>query len=459
MARFMTLFPYGVGTNGDLHSIRGHTARIFNSVSAATRTLNSFVDMAMFVATPHLECVNDDAMTSIPFRKVGPMTLVGQGNKFMEVKVPDFSENLIPLFGMMTNLFEGESSGASMMPTAQRQMERKTNRQEANERLSEGQLTTSAISLFFPKLERLFREVARRVFRKKYRANQPGGDLVWWLRNRLKARGVPTEALDEIDFDAMEVNTGIGKGSQLARMAIADSIMEDYNLLDDQGKNEALRLKFQTRAGSRIANRLVPPIPGQRPGQQVDNADDQNGFLASRNPQQIMSVKVRPDQNSAAHVRTHLEFLGELWPLWEGQDQRLALDTIQPVWEHTVEDLQLVDPKSPLFPDAKQQLREMSEVILNTAKELAAEEDRIADEQGRGTNPEGGAGEKDVGGEGANMANYARAIDAKAKLQFTLAKNTEDLRFQRQMNALKTAERVQAMNLKNVEAKAKILED
>ncbi len=452
MGRFMTLFTYGVGTNGDLHSIRGHTSRIFNTVAAATRTMNAFVDMAMFAATPHLECANDDAMTSIPFRKAGPMTLVGHGNKFLTTEVPDFQENLIPLYGMMTQLFEGESSGASMMPTPKRQMERKTNAQEFNERLSEGQLTTSAMSLFFPSLERLFKEVARRVKRKGYRANEPGGDLVWWLRNRLKARGVPLEALYEADVDAMEVNTGIGKGSQLARMAVADSIMEDYHLYDDKGKTEALRLKVTTRAGTRVANRLVPPIPGQRPGQQVDNADNQNGLLASRNKAQIMSVKVRPDQNSPAHVRTHLEFLQELWPMTEGQDQREALETIQPVWAHAIDDLQLVDDKNPLYSEAKQLLREMSEWVTNTAKELAAEEDRAADEAGR----EPGAG-KDVGGEGPNMSNFVRAIDAKAKLQFTLEKNEEELRHRREMNALEKAGKIQTMTLKNVEHKMKAI--
>lgn len=460
MSRFMTLFTYGVGTNGDLHSIRGHTSRIFNSVVADTRTINAFVDMAVFSATPHLECANEDAMMSIPMRKVGYMTVVGQGNKFMDVKIPNFEENLIPLHGMMTQLLEGESSGASLMP-AQRGMERKTDRQEANERLAEGQLTTSAMALFFPALERLLKEVIRRVSRKNYRSDEPGGEEAWWLRNRLRARGVPLEALYEADIDAIEVNTGIGKGSQSARMAAANEIMNLSNALDEQGKNEALRIKIGTLAGIRKANLLAPAIPGQRPGQQVENAMLQNGFLCGGNPAQISTVKPLPDQNSAAHVQTHLQFLQELWPMTEQQDQRAALTAIQPVWNHCIDDWQMMDPGNPLYKEAKQALREMGEYVTNTAKELAAEEDRAHDEAARnGGDPnaaDNGTNGKDVGGEGPSMSNFARAIDAKAKLSFTIQKNEEDLRHQKEMNSLKAAGMVQTMNLKNVEAKNRLL--
>ena len=459
MGRFMTLFNYAVGTNGDIHSIRGHANRIYDSVVAAVRALNAFVDMAIFSATPHLECRDEDAMQTLPLRKIGYMTLIQQGNKFLETKTPNFEQNLIPLYNTMSGIFEGESSGQSVASFNQRQMERKTDRQEANERMSEGQLTTSAMALFFPSLERHWKEVMRRASRKNYRKDEPGGEEVWWLRNYLTRRGVPLEALYQVDIDGMEVNTGIGRGSQLSRMAVADDIMEDYDRYDADGQNMALRLKLTTRAGSRIANQIAPQIPGQRPGQQVDNADDQNGFLSGGNPAQIASVKVRPDQNSALHVQTHLEFLRELWPMTEQQDQRAALTAIQPVWAHCIEDLQLVSKRNPLFPQAKQELREMSEWITNTAKELAAEEDRMRDkgmQEGAASNGEGGQA-KDVGGMGPNMSNFARAIDARAKLQYTTALNAEKLRHQQQSNALDEARQVQDMNLKNLEARLKML--
>jgi hypothetical protein len=62
-----------------------------------------------------------------------------------------------------------------------------------------------------------------------------------------------------------------------------------------------------------------------------------------------------------------------------------------------------------------------------------------------------------VGGEGPNMSNFARSLDAQAKLQFTVEKNAEDLRAQKEMNALKAAGMVQTMNLKNIEARQKQL--
>jgi hypothetical protein len=463
MARCMTFFTYGVGTNGDLHSIRGHGSRIFYTVVAATRTINAFVDAAMFAATPHLEVANEDAMMSLPFRKAGYFTLVSHGNKFMTTEVPPFQENLLPLYGMMTNLFEGESSGRSANPNIQN-LERKTNLQEQNEMLQDGQLTTAAMNLFFPSLERQLKEVMRRVSRKDYAQNEPGGQEVWWLRNWLRARKVPLEALYEVNIDEMQVNTGLGKGSQLARTAAAEAVMQNYDLYDESGKNNAVRMFLQARTGSRTANLIAPSDPGQRPGQQVENAIQQHGPLTSRDPVQISGVKILPDQNDAAHVETHMERIAELWPMTEEQDQKKALETIMPLWEHAIDDNQRLAPRPgsnkvhPLYKKAKQQLREWSEYLVNTAKELAAEEDRMRDTAAReGGMPNGNGDGKDVGGEGPNMSNFARSLDAQAKLQFTVEKNAEDLRAQKEMNALKAAGMVQTMNLKNIEARQKQL--
>lgn len=460
MSRCMTIFKYGIGTDGFLHSIRGHTARIFPTVTGAVRTLNSFIDMAMFAATPHLEAANADAMLSLPFRKVGYMTMLQQGSKFLETHVPDFEENLIPLYTMLSGLFEGQSSGSRGGPKRDR-MERMTNQQDRADRSNEGQLSTAAMALFFPALERHFREVARRVIRKDYRRDEPGGEAVWWLRNWLKEREVPLEALYAVDLDGMQVNTGVGKGSQGARQAAAEGVMANYYLLDEQAKQDALRMSITTLAGSSLAKKLVPVIPGQRPGQQVENAMLQNGFLCGGNPAQIATVQPLPDQDSAAHVQTHLTQLEALWPMTQQQDQRAALDAIQPTWEHTIADWQMMDPKNPLYKKAKQELREMSEWIGNTAKELAAEEDRQADNAARGDgsmNGANGTAAKDVGGEGPNMANFARAIDARAKLSYTVEKNQEELAHKKEMNALEVAGKVQAMRLKNVEAKQKLLQ-
>jgi hypothetical protein len=175
-------------------------------------------------------------------------------------------------------------------------------------------------------------------------------------------------------------------------------------------------------------------------------------------------VKILPDQNDAAHVETHMERIAELWPMTEEQDQKKALETIMPLWEHAIDDNQRLAPRPgsnkvhPLYKKAKQQLREWSEYLVNTAKELAAEEDRMRDTAAReGGMPNGNGDGKDVGGEGPNMSNFARSLDAQAKLQFTVEKNAEDLRAQKEMNALKAAGMVQTMNLKNIEARQKQL--
>jgi hypothetical protein len=459
-AQLMTFFTYGIGTNGDLHSIRGLGNFAFQSGNALERVFSSFMQMAMHASTPHLKCASEDAVQGVPMRRQGPYLLLENGAEFLETKTPPFSDTLVPLYQLTAQIFDAESQGSGAMNPVQA-MQRKTNLQEQNDTAREGQLSSSAMNLFFPAMERHFREVVRRISRKGYKKDEPGGEEVHWLYNYLERNGVPVEALYEIDHDLLAINTGIGRGSQMARRAAVNSLMQDYYKLDEEGKSKLLNMRYGAEAGSRIANDLAPLKPGLRPGQDVSKADDENGFLSSKNPVQIASVKIRPDQNAEAHVMgSHIPFLTELWSMTESPDPREPFAVISPVWEHAVSQWEMMDPGAPDAPNpaymqAKETLQQMGEWVTNTAKQVA----KFEKDQQEQAAAQGGAAQSPEAME-QTMANEVHAIDAKVRLEEAVASRVKldtdvardnlKLNHEAKMMALKQAEKIAELQNKLV---------
>lgn len=448
-SRVLTLFPYGIGTNGTLHSCRGQGSFGFQAGGAMNRVFCSYMEMAMHAATPVINCANEDAVNDLPIRRQGPYFTMQNGASFVEQKIPAFGDTLIPLFGLTSQIFQHNTQGGTSINPTQA-LERKTNMQERNEVAEKGGLSASQMALFFTSEERHLREVVRRMIRKNYKEDEPGGREVYQLRAWLLKNNVPLQALYDIDIDSLEINTGIGRGSRMNRLNTVYSMMEHYYQLDQEGQNQLLNMLFSTLGNAQLANQLVPLQGGQRPGEQVQVAVTENGLLVSANNAQIGAVVILPDQDHEAHVvEAHIPFLQELWPMTKSQNPLQPFQLISPLWEHAIEQWELMDPQSPAYSEAKQTLRQMGEWVTNTAKQLAAAQQRAAME---GTDEQGAMGEVEQSTT-AQMhaldaeAKMAEVATSRAKLDMDTAREAMKMNFQAQSNNQKLAHQRQMMDL------------
>lgn len=445
-SRLLTLFPYGIGTNGDLQSCRGMGAFGYQSGNAMNRIFCAYMEMAMHAGTPHITVSSEDGMNDLPLRRMGPYMTVQNGTQFVETHPPNFGDTLIPLFGLTSQIFQNNTQGTGMLPN--QALERKTNLQEQNEQAREGGLSASQMALFFASERRHLMEVVRRIIRPNYRVDEPGGREVDELKVWLDRNQVPLEALYQIDIDSLEVNTGIGRGSRMNRLNTVYSLMEDFYRYDRKGQNYLLNMKASILSNPQVANELVPLEDGQRPGEQVQVAVNENGLLVSRNQVQIASVVILPDQDHAAHVETHIGFLGQLWPMTQAQDPTEAFEVIAPLWEHATEQWEFMDPESPAYKQAKMDLRQMGEWVTNTSKQLAAAQQKAAMEG----QAEGAGGDLQQ-----NTTGMVHAMDAQAKLNDVVAKRAKldmdtareemKLQFQQESNAQKLGHQAQMLAL------------
>lgn len=438
--RLITIFTDGIGTNGDLHSIRGFAHKIYDASVQVNRTMSSFVDAANRAAIPHITGANEDSINSLPFRQHGDYMMLDSGLQFVDQKLPDYGSTLLPIITMAQQFVDGESSGQSFINHIT-SGGRRTNEQEQNQRADANQLTSGSMTLFFASFERLLKETVRRLARKDYAEDEPGGVEAQYLRYQLVKQGIPLDALYQIDFDRIQVNTGVGKGSAQARMQSIRELEANYAQMDATGKNTLMRMKAAQVAGPRTAELLFPVQEDMRPGQQVENAVLENGFLCSSNPFQIATVKILPDQDHAVHVKEHCTLLQQLFEQITPENPQQMHPVVAPLWEHAVSQWELMDPLDPFYSQAKNMLKQWGEWVTNTSKQLLAEQQRQAEaqmEQG---------GQPSQGLDAAQLTAFSKVENARAKLQVDLAASEQKMQIEARRAALENAERVQKMQL------------
>ena len=380
MSRVIIPYKYGVGSNGDFHSIRGHAAEIFGPASAINRLLCKSMDAANFAATPHLICTNEDAVNELPLTPTGPYMMITQGVQFAEQPTPNYGQSLMPVMQQVMSIFGSRTSQYTQsMPNTMDTTER-TKYEKEMQYAQQARISTAGMNLFFSSWELHFKEIVRRIIRKGYSSSDPGGQYVQEFKIRCKARGVPVEAIEQIDVSRIEINSGIGKGSAAAHRAALDQLEGMLYRMDARGQNVFNRMKAASLVGTRIANLLFPDQPGLRPTQDAENAQLENNQLVQGLPVEVLS-----DQNHDIHLQYHISRMGQLNDSINQQQMPLeqAIPQMQPLFEHSQQHFELLDPKNPNRPLFKESLQQLGEVITNGAKHVQAQQAK-AQEEGQG---------------------------------------------------------------------------
>lgn len=412
-------FPYGIGSNGDFQSIRGHAQETFASSSAYNRLLCKMLDGAIMAATPHLKLTSEDAANQVPITPLGPYMQVDNGYDFVGLEMANASTALLPALNILQGIFNNRSgpyNSGAFNPSSD-----KTERTAYEKEMQfekEGQISTGGMDLFFAAWKRLLKQVVKRAIRKDLKSSDPGGQEAWQFRNRCLKRGVPLEAIYRIDVDRLEVNAGIGRGSAVARKINLDRLSgELYWRLDPEGQRIVDRMMAAEYGGLRLAKKLVPRIPGMRPPIDVQIANLENNQLV-----QGMEVPVEPNQNQSAHIETHLTLLGSLYSALSNMQLPMeqAIPKMFPVWQHTNEHMQMLDPNNPNLKGWKQTLEVMGEDIINGQKHLDALAAKQQKAQGQGQGqPQSG----EPGDAAMPSSVYREAVKAQTMLGFLQQKN------------------------------------
>ena len=470
ISELITAFIENVGTNGNFHSIRGLGYKMFSSTTGQNKMINKLLDNAMFSATPHISTDNEDLAVEKMMVPMGPYMVMASGLAFQETYHQDVNMGLSPALQVINGLVQARSASSAPVLAAQTDRTRKTATQVETETEMQGSLQASSFSMFMAAWERLLCTTFKRVCRADYLPTDPGGQevhkLYRWLLTRLQPLGVTSqdqvvEILQNVDFDAMEVNSGIGKGSASERRSVVTALNNSLGgQLDPEGQRFLNRLTAASYAGFQIANQLVPDEPGLRPPMDAQVAQMENSLMSLGQPPAF-----EPNQDHFVHLEKHTEFLntinegfGEqikaLKPGTDGGDLlRDTIDKMEPVWLHcNDEHMPMLSDMNPAKPMFKENLQQLGEFIKNSRKHLDAEAQRELEASGQAEGELYGG--VPAGLVIANADAAARA--ATAKEQASTAKMLAEAEAIRTRTYLDAAKARQDMAVKDVETSLKV---
>jgi hypothetical protein len=472
ISELLTAFTEGVGTTGNFHSIRGLGYKLFSPTTGSNKLINKMLDNAMFAATPHLSTSNEDFNVEKMMVPIGPYMMLAEGLNFQANQNQDVNESIVPAIQTINGILQARASASAPVLASQTDRTRKTATQVDAEVEMQGSMQSSSFSLFMASWEKLLVNTFRRVCRPDYLVTDPGGPEVHKFYNRLLIQLQPLgvtstdqviEILQNVDFDAMEVNSGIGKGSASERRSVVTALNQSLGgQLDPEGQRFLNRLTAASYAGFQIANQLVPDEPGLRPPMDAQVAQMENSLMSLGQPPAF-----EPNQDHFVHLEKHTEFLntvnegfGEqikaLKPGTDGGDLlRETIDKMEPVWLHCNEEhMPMLSDMNPAKPMFKENLQQLGEFIKNSRKHLDAEAQRELEASGQA--------EGDLYGgvpAGLVIANAdAAARAATAKEQATTAKTLAEAEAIRTRTYLEAAQARQNMAVKDVETSLKVKE-
>jgi hypothetical protein len=372
MQQFINAYLYGVGTNGDLHSIRGNAYALFSSAYALNKLRCAFLDKARDEATTFLSTENEDATIDTMLTPRGPYFQVNTGTTFVERKTPPAAHALVPAISAMTDVFRMRTGGMAPSSTSSMDRGQKTKYELQRRDEMDGKMSSDVLRRFFTAWGRDYKEVVRRVSNPDLTVEHPGGAEVMEFRRRCVELGVPEEALFQLDYDNISLNMGIGKGSTSERRASLGYLNEfAMPRLDPAGQRTLLRDSIASYTDARYALELVPEEEGQRPpiDQQIANMENQLMQLG-------VAPVLEPNQDHVVHCGTHILLLQDLnekitVAAVELQD---VIPQMQVAAEHATAHMEFIDPMSEPYPVFKEALQQLNEVITNGAKHIAGEE-------------------------------------------------------------------------------------
>lgn len=334
----VSLFPYDVGSDGTLHSIRGLGVRIFPFIELSNRLKNHMVD-SVLVGSSVLLTQNQQVDTSkLALTSIGPLKLLPPGVLPAVWKPMDLNQGPIALSRELQQASD-ENNKVFRQSIAQPNVER-TAREIDQVASDQSRLQKSAHNMYYRCLDRLYSEMVRRVCNPNYSTAMPGGDRAVEFQQRCLNDGVPKGALAKIV--SVKAVRALGAGSAIQRIMIARELMQAvYPLADEASRHHLLRDYVAAISNSRQADRYVPSLDT---AMMPDN-DDSIAVLENDALIRGEEALVNSRQNHVKHAMRHMGKGAQLLKaLQDGQaDPGQVLTAWNALGPHTAQHLSFLE--------------------------------------------------------------------------------------------------------------------
>lgn len=369
MEQALIFFTYGIGTNGYYHGTRGLGYKIFSQIQVSNRLWSQTVDSAMLASSIMVQPQTEDAADDMSLIYYGPYAVITPGIKVVERAAPNLQNSVIPVLNSMANQIQSKSGQYTQNALADTR--EKTKFEVASQLDAISKLSVTSMNLFYEPWQRLLREVARRMLRKDYGTQEPGGKEAVAFRKKCLARGVSEAALSAVDVDATRAVRAVGAGSQAARQIVFSEMDSMVSSMDPKGQNTYLRERAATRVGWDNVDKYIPPLEEARPTDDERFAEIENRIMTTSG----VPMTVRPNDNHIVHLRQHLP---EMDRIVQAMDQgQLSVEQATPplsiLHAHSANHLDGASgdvSAGPELPAMIQRLQQLGEIVYNGVEHM-----------------------------------------------------------------------------------------
>lgn len=387
MSEAFVIFPYGIGTNTKLHGIRGLGKKIYSFEQQRNRSLGRMIDIGNLSSALMLQPQDEESLANVGMQFFGNTAVIDPNVKVVQYTAPDLQRSVMPVLQEMERLRNDRVAGYSSDNVFDGD-QRKTKGEVMAHLEQSAQLSDSALDLFYGPFERLLRQTVRRMIRRTYVPQDPGGREIQEMHLRLVKRGVPLEALYQIDVKAIRVVRAIGAGSAAAKTISLQRISDLRPRMDDVAQATLDRELAVDAVGYAQADIFFPRNKEKRTTADTNIATLENFVLQSGK-----EIPVLPSDRHLAHAREHIKPLMEDFDLVQ-QGQMTFSDMAQQdrlLYQHAAGHVDLVAGDPVAVDEAsslRQMLQQIGEVIENGIREMEAAAKK---QQAEGGPPEGEA--------------------------------------------------------------------
>lgn len=384
MANAFTFFTYGIGTNGCYHGIAGLMRRIYPQIQLMNRVRCNFVDASVMAGSIMLQPANETSYDKMSFTSIGGMMMLPAADvaTFVERASPNLAQNITPVLADLQSALDQRSGQLNMDSPLQDSREKTRFEVDAIVQ-SRSRVGVAQLNLFYPPWGRLMRESTRRLCAMDYSDAKAGGKEAVEFRRRLAERGFDPEMLKAVDYDAVTCVKAIGAGSDAARVAAFTQLQALSGGYDAAGRHNLLLDQTAAALHSyEAANRYIKRLNQSSPPIDAQFAELENALMEGGK-----DVPIQINQLHTVHLDLHLPKLAQMLEAVEAGEIQM-LDVVTPmtvIHAHCVQHLVQIQADPSIQEKIgvyRQALQAAGEIVWNANKQLQAEQQKAAQEEG-----------------------------------------------------------------------------
>lgn len=390
MAEVIWWMPYNYG-DGYIRSVRGVASYMMQHEDLSNRFLCRVFDAGFLGSSLLVQPRTQMDLSRLQMMQVGPLTIVPPE---LNIQQSSFQPQLAPLLQLRKVSEEVMKNNTGTYRQHNEAVDRdvqKTARQVMEESSKEARYEKAAIAARYTHLDKLYREMFRRVCRKDIQSDTDGlfegsAEAREFMR-RCQERNVPRDFIMKWNENFRVVAyRSIGLGSLGVKYDITAQIFQMSGAFDEHGKREALREAVAARVGYRHVDRFVARLDRD----QVSSNESSIAMLEFNDIEEGSPVQVGSDQLHKVHI---LVFAQRLLPILQNTQQGQTPDpvkdfrTVQLALQHIGEHIQhiaqdqrykaFLEQLKPFF----QQVQEALQVLQQAAKRMMQAQQQQQQEQ------------------------------------------------------------------------------